>query len=218
MKNKIIYGEPESEKTKNYFNPVVEHWEGKIIAVSREKREIDGFKIFYLDKPNKSFRDILINDKVLLLENLECDPYFNMIGMKNMIINFLENISTLDIDKPILLAIDDFSDFNLSEKLDNNQSLLLSLLKLKGVNIYLVMRDLHEIKKVYKDEYKEIISLCDTVCTKEIENYSGELRVRFPRSLHKYLKEEADREGISLNQYIIYQLTKIMVSNEFNKD
>lgn len=45
-------------------------------------------------------------------------------------------------------------------------------------------------------------------------DYSGELRVRFPKSLHKYLTEKASKEGVSLNQYIIFQLTKSMVNQK----
>ena len=41
---------------------------------------------------------------------------------------------------------------------------------------------------------------------KELEEYSGHVVVRMPRSLHKRLKEAAAVEGVSLNQYIIYKL------------
>ena len=34
------------------------------------------------------------------------------------------------------------------------------------------------------------------------EDYSGKFVVRVPRSLHRQLVETADREGVSLNQYI----------------
>jgi antitoxin HicB len=34
------------------------------------------------------------------------------------------------------------------------------------------------------------------------EEYSGKFNLRIPRSLHRQLTEEADREGVSLNQYV----------------
>lgn len=43
---------------------------------------------------------------------------------------------------------------------------------------------------------------------KELEEYSGKLVLRIPRSLHKQLKEMAQVEGVSLNQYMIYKLTQ----------
>ena len=43
---------------------------------------------------------------------------------------------------------------------------------------------------------------------KSLEEYSGKLVLRIPRSLHKELKEEAAAEGISLNQYMLYKLAK----------
>jgi len=39
-------------------------------------------------------------------------------------------------------------------------------------------------------------------------NYSGSFRIRMPKSLHKSLSEEAKSEGISMNQYCIYLLSK----------
>ena len=40
------------------------------------------------------------------------------------------------------------------------------------------------------------------------ENYSGKFVVRIPKSLHKKLAIEAEQEGISLNQYVIYKLSR----------
>lgn len=40
----------------------------------------------------------------------------------------------------------------------------------------------------------------------ELEDYSGKIMLRIPRSLHKTLKQAAAIEGVSLNQYIAYKL------------
>ncbi|MBR1373743.1 toxin-antitoxin system HicB family antitoxin [bacterium] len=40
----------------------------------------------------------------------------------------------------------------------------------------------------------------------ELEQYSGKIILRIPRSLHKQLKEAAAIEGVSLNQYMLYKL------------
>lgn len=42
---------------------------------------------------------------------------------------------------------------------------------------------------------------------RDLEDYSGRLVLRIPRSLHKALKEAAKIEGVSLNQYMIYKLS-----------
>lgn len=39
-------------------------------------------------------------------------------------------------------------------------------------------------------------------------NYSGKFVLRLPKSLHKKLAEEAEKEGVSLNQYAMYKLAK----------
>ena len=41
-----------------------------------------------------------------------------------------------------------------------------------------------------------------------LENYSGQFKLRIPRSLHRSLAEHSQKEGISMNQYCIYLLTK----------
>lgn len=41
-----------------------------------------------------------------------------------------------------------------------------------------------------------------------LEEYSGKLVLRLPRSLHKQLREAAKVEGVSLNQYMIYKLAQ----------
>lgn len=41
-----------------------------------------------------------------------------------------------------------------------------------------------------------------------LEGFSGKLVLRIPRSLHKTLKEEAEVEGVSLNQYMLYKLAR----------
>lgn len=40
------------------------------------------------------------------------------------------------------------------------------------------------------------------------DEFSGQLRVRMPKSLHRSLSEKAREENVSLNQYINYQLAK----------
>ena len=35
---------------------------------------------------------------------------------------------------------------------------------------------------------------------------TGQMPLRIPRSLHRSLKEQADREGVSLNQYCLFLL------------
>lgn len=38
--------------------------------------------------------------------------------------------------------------------------------------------------------------------------YSGRFNVRLPKTLHRQLAEQAEREGVSLNQYVLYKLSR----------
>ena len=42
----------------------------------------------------------------------------------------------------------------------------------------------------------------------ESDNYSGKFLVRIPKELHKELSESAEAQGISLNQLVLYYLSK----------
>ena len=64
-----------------------------------------------------------------------------------------------------------------------------------------------------KDAKKELIraALEDGIEIQEpdsLENYSGQFKLRIPRSLHRSLAEHSQREGISMNQYCVYLLAK----------
>lgn len=41
-----------------------------------------------------------------------------------------------------------------------------------------------------------------------LEAYSGQFKLRLPRSLHRMLAEHSKREGISMNQYCVYLLSR----------
>ncbi len=40
------------------------------------------------------------------------------------------------------------------------------------------------------------------------DDYSGQFKLRLPKTLHKQLSEQAKAEGISMNQYCIYLLSQ----------
>lgn len=45
------------------------------------------------------------------------------------------------------------------------------------------------------------------------EKYSGQFKLRLPKSLHKTLAENSRREGISMNQYCVYLLSRLDALN-----
>lgn len=50
-----------------------------------------------------------------------------------------------------------------------------------------------------------------------ITDYSGQFKLRIPRSLHKSLAEHARKEGISMNQYCVYLLASQDALYELSK-
>jgi len=47
--------------------------------------------------------------------------------------------------------------------------------------------------------------------------YSGQFKLRIPKTLHRLLAENAKEEGISLNQYCVYLLSKEFTRNPASK-
>lgn len=45
-------------------------------------------------------------------------------------------------------------------------------------------------------------------CPNSVDDYSGQFKLRLPKSLHKQLAEDAKRDGISMNQYCVYLLAQ----------
>ncbi|MBR2401299.1 MAG: type II toxin-antitoxin system HicB family antitoxin [Lachnospiraceae bacterium] len=41
-----------------------------------------------------------------------------------------------------------------------------------------------------------------------LDKYSGQFKLRLPKSLHRLLAEHSQREGISMNQYCVYLLSR----------
>jgi predicted RNase H-like HicB family nuclease len=63
-----------------------------------------------------------------------------------------------------------------------------------------------------KDAKREWIAACieDGITVPEpdsLDLYSGEFKLRIPKSLHKSLAEKSKAEGISMNQYCLYLLS-----------
>ena len=47
----------------------------------------------------------------------------------------------------------------------------------------------------------------------DLKEYSGQFKLRIPKSLHKSLAERSKQEGVSMNQYCVYLLTKNNAEN-----
>jgi len=43
---------------------------------------------------------------------------------------------------------------------------------------------------------------------KTLEDYSGQFKLRMPKTLHKSLAESANKEGVSMNQFCLYLLSQ----------
>lgn len=41
-----------------------------------------------------------------------------------------------------------------------------------------------------------------------LDSYSGQFKLRLPKTLHKTLAEDSKKEGVSVNQYCVYLLAK----------
>ncbi|MBE6032533.1 MAG: toxin-antitoxin system HicB family antitoxin [Clostridiales bacterium] len=65
--------------------------------------------------------------------------------------------------------------------------------------------DLEAIAKAEEEDPSDTISLKEFKAQKE---YSGRLLLRIPKELHRELAQAAQENGVSLNQYALYKLSK----------
>lgn len=42
----------------------------------------------------------------------------------------------------------------------------------------------------------------------KLEDFSGQFKLRLPKSLHRLLAQRSEEEGVSMNQYCVYLLSK----------
>jgi len=66
-------------------------------------------------------------------------------------------------------------------------------------NLQEAMQGYLEVKLEYGDPIHEPVSA---------DSYSGKFLLRLPKTLHQRLALEADKEGVSLNQYALYKLAQ----------
>ena len=66
-----------------------------------------------------------------------------------------------------------------------------------------------DAKKVWLEAALEDgIDISEPSDEKDVSAYSGQFKLRMPKSLHRSLADHAKREGISMNQYCNYLLAK----------
>ena len=77
-----------------------------------------------------------------------------------------------------------------------------------GETIEKAVKNAGDAKKAWlKAALEEGIDIREPDCD---DNYSGQFKLRIPKSLHRLLAENSRREGVSMNQYCVYLLAKNM--------
>jgi len=92
----------------------------------------------------------------------------------------------------------------------NEGGFVLSCPELKGC--ITCAKTLEQGYKMIEDAKKSWFTACieDKIPIPEpmrLEDYSGQFKLRIPKSLHKVLAERSKQEGISMNQYCLYVLS-----------
>lgn len=70
--------------------------------------------------------------------------------------------------------------------------------------------DLQMLAEAEAEKNDPSMPLEDFYAAEERERKGGRISLRIPKSLHDELLESAKAEGVSLNQYILYHLSKVV--------
>lgn len=74
-----------------------------------------------------------------------------------------------------------------------------------GETIEEVIQNIVDAKRAWLESELEIGAMIPE--PEELKEYSGQFKLRLPRSLHKQLAEHSRSEGVSMNQYCVYLLS-----------
>ncbi|MEH1927486.1 type II toxin-antitoxin system HicB family antitoxin [Nostoc sp.] len=77
----------------------------------------------------------------------------------------------------------------------------------QGETLEETMTNINEVRELWIETAYEASD--DIPLPSSDNSYSGKLLVRMPKSLHRRLAETAEREGVSLNQYIVSLLSAV---------
>ena len=201
-KNIIIYGAAGTGKTRQYLIPAIENFNGLAIGISKKDERnlfskpecINFLDVDALGKLEKQEDIFINNDKIFIYTGFNDKESFMR----------LLNYISLQHEKEILVAIDEFINYDF----ENNKDIILRLLENNSVKVIICIQSLNALKDKYKDIFNVIVNSCKFISSKKLIEYSGDLRIRFPKSLHRELAIRAEIEGVSLNQYVVYLLSK----------
>ncbi|WP_319406134.1 toxin-antitoxin system HicB family antitoxin [uncultured Desulfosarcina sp.] len=93
---------------------------------------------------------------------------------------------------------------------DEDEGYIAIVPELKGLSAFgetasEAIKELEVAKELYLKVFEE--DGCDIPDPKKLPEFSGQLRIRLPKSLHAELSRDAEREGVSLNTYIVSLLS-----------
>lgn len=71
-----------------------------------------------------------------------------------------------------------------------------------------LMKNAEDAKKIWLESALEDGIKINEPTGKNISEYSGQFKLRIPKSLHKNLADRARQEGISMNQYCLFLLSQ----------
>ena len=74
-----------------------------------------------------------------------------------------------------------------------------------GETIEAVIQNIVDAKRVWLEAELEIGATIPE--PEDLKEYSGQFKLRLPKSLHKQLAEHSKSEGVSMNQYCVYLLS-----------
>ena len=75
-----------------------------------------------------------------------------------------------------------------------------------GENLESAISNAEDAKKVWLEAALEEVQ--EIPRPDDLNHYSGQFKLRIPKSLHRQLSEHSKREGISMNQYCLYLLSR----------
>lgn len=148
--NQIIIGKPGSGKTRNYFLPKVNEWNGAsfVFTVKQYHSSLPEYKIS--NNSNEVIELLSKGKKVLITP----DKNFDTKNCNKIIEDTVEFLIYTGFNDPLLIAFDDFDFLDLRKIMKNEKSIFQNIINLgmfANIEILITLQGIYQLKDLYGD-------------------------------------------------------------------
>lgn len=159
--NQIIIGKPGTGKTRNYFLPKVDEWNGTALIFTAKQYHSSSPEYKISNNSNEVIELLSKGKKVLIMPGKD----FDIKNCEKIIGDIVEFLISTKFKNPLLMAFDDFDFLDLRKIIKNKKSIFQNIIDLgmfANIEVLMTLQGVYQLKNLYGD-IDLIISKCNIV-------------------------------------------------------